>query len=479
MRKILVLFLILFFNILSVSAANMPDNVVNYIKKDFPKAEIRFDGLITIDNCIYLPLFPAKIKKPEVLEIKKTAPEGKTLKNLPDIVVFNNDFVLMKVIDEKDGKRTVLYQETPFTEVRTGLLPQDMLVPRGLIIPANIESIIGGLIIATEEEKGLKVSSELVVEKPENITVKQDIVATVSQLKDKVFYIITCKSKNIHVVPSDKSNPQYALSMPSIPIDLKSYGNFLLVTAYDLFELNVISLADEAVIKTFEFKSQPEEIVIDKKNKKAYVTVPSESSIYVIDLPTMNMKQKIKVNGRCSKLIISQDYTKLIYVDKNTNDVWSVELDNEYEIKEIGIFPNVSAIEYADNKIYIASRTRNRVAVIDYATLTEFTEIEVAAKPVKMLVYGSNLYVLSANDSILQVINVYNDKLISTINLNTNSFATGIYKLDNTNLALITGAKAGKYSVLNLDKKQIIKTLPINIPISAITVTNKVKKINK
>ena len=141
MRKILVLFLILFFNILSVSAANMPDNVVNYIKKDFPKAEIRFDGLITIDNCIYLPLFPAKIKKPEVLEIKKTAPEGKTLKNLPDSVVFNNDFVLMKVIDEKDGKRTVLYQETPFTEVRTGLLPQYMLVPRGLIIPANIKSI--------------------------------------------------------------------------------------------------------------------------------------------------------------------------------------------------------------------------------------------------------------------------------------------------------------------------------------------------
>ncbi|MBR2526781.1 hypothetical protein IKE67_09980 [bacterium] len=479
MRKILILFLILLFNILSVSAANMPENVVKFIKKDFPKAEVRFDGLITIDNTIYLPLFPAKIKNPEVLEIKKTAPEGKNLKSLPDIVVFNNDFVLLKVIDGKDGKRTVLYQETPFTEVRTGLLPQDMLVPRGLIIPANIKSIIGGLIIATEEEKGLKVSSELVVEKPVNTTVKDDLVSTVSQLKDKIFYIITCKSKNIHVVPSDKSNPEYALSMPSIPIDLKSYNNFLLVTSYDLFELNVISLADEAIIKTFEFNAQPEEIVIDKKNKKAYVTVPSESSIFVIDLPTMNMKQKIRVNGRCSKLLISQDCTKLIYVDKNTDDVWSVELDNDYSIREIGIFPNVSAIEYADNKIYIASRTRNRIAVIDYATLTEYGEIEVAAKPVKMLLYNNTIYILSANDSVLQVLNVYSDKITTTINLNTNSFATGIYRLDNTNLALITGAKTGKYSVLNLDKKQIIKTTPINVPISGIAVTNKVKKINK
>ena len=81
---------------------------------------------------------------------------------MPDIVVFTNDFVLLKVIDEKDGKRTVLYQENPFIEVKTGLLPQDMLVPKGLTVPNNIKTIIGGLRIATEEEKGLKVSSEFV-----------------------------------------------------------------------------------------------------------------------------------------------------------------------------------------------------------------------------------------------------------------------------------------------------------------------------
>ena len=479
MRKILVLFSILFFNILSASAANMPESIVNYIKKDFPKAEVRFDGLITIDNTIYLPLFPAKIKYPENIEIKKTVPENKTLKNLPDIVVFNNDFVLMKMIEQKDGKRTVLYQETPFIEVRTGLLPQDMLVPKGLTIPYNIKSIIGGLIIATEEEKGLKVISEFTDEKPINTTVKNDIVATVSELKDKILYVITYKSKNIQVLPSNKTHPEYALSMPSIPLDLKSYDKFLLVTAFDLFELNVISLADEAVIKTFEFNAQPEEIVIDKVNNKAYVTVPSESSIYVIDLTTMNMKQKIRVNGRCSKLLISEDCSKLIYVDKNTDDVWSVELDNEYAIREIGIFPNVSAIEYANNKIYIASRTRNRIAVVDYATLTEFTEVEVSSKPVKMLSHKNNLYILSANDSILQVLSTINDKIVATIDLNNDSFANNIYKIDNTNLAIITGAKVGKYFILNLDKKQIIKTLPIDVPVGELAITNKVRKINK
>lgn len=478
MRKFLVLIVIFLFNILTVQAANMPENIVNYVKKDFPNAEVRFDGLITIDRTLYLPLFPAKFLEPEVLKVKKTAPENLTLKDLPDVVVFNNDFVLMKVIDD-NGKRTILYQENPFEEVRTGLLPQDMLVPRGLVVPYNIKSIVGGLKITTEEEKSMKVSSELVEEKVINTKVKNDLVATVSQLKDKVFYIITCKSKNIHVVPSDKASPEYALSMPSIPIDLKGYKNFLLITAYDLLELNVISLADEEVIKTFEFDSQPTEILFDKKTSKAYVATPETSSIYIIDLVTMNLKQKIQVNGMCTRLHLSSDGTKLIYVDKKTNDVWAVELNNDYVIKEVGIFPNISAIVYAENKIYLASRTKNRIAIIDYATLTEIQEVNVDSKPIDMYLHNSNLYILSAENSVLQVLNTQTDKITDKIYLNTNSFATKINTIDNTNIAIITGAKSGKYSVLNLDKKQVIKTLPMNVPIGQIAVIDKVKKINK
>ena len=479
MRKFLVLLIVLFLNISTVFAAKIPDDVTNYIKKDFPKAEIRFDGLITIDNTLYLPLFPAKIIKPQSIAIKKTAPQGKTLKNLPDIVVFNNDFSLLKVIDEKDGKRTVLYQSEPFLEVKTGLLPQDMLVPKGLIIPENIKSIIGSLRIATEQETGMKVESELVTPVV-NTTVKKDLVSTVAQLKNKMMYVITCKSKNIHVIPTESTRPAYALSMNSIPIDLKSYNNrFLLVTNFDIPELNVISLADEAVIKTFEFDAQPEEIVIDSINKKAYVAVPETSSIYVIDLPTMLMKQKIQVNGMCTKLYLSPDSSKLIYVDKKTNDVWAVELNNDFLIKEIGIFPNVSSIAYSQNKIYLASRTKDKVAIIDYATMLEVQELDVAPKPVELFLFNNNLYILSARDSVLQVLNTQNDKITSIINLETGSFPTRINRIDNTNLAIITGARGGKYSILDLGKKQVIKTSKIDIPISEIVITEKVKKINK
>ena len=45
-------------------AGKIPDNIQNFISKDFPNTTFRFDGVIILpDNTIYLPLFPAKIIK--------------------------------------------------------------------------------------------------------------------------------------------------------------------------------------------------------------------------------------------------------------------------------------------------------------------------------------------------------------------------------------------------------------------------------
>ena len=60
------------------------------------------------------------------------------------------------------------------------------------------------------------------------------------------------------------------------------------------------------------------------------------------------------------------------------NEIWSIELDNGYELKDVGNLPNISAIAFADNKLFVASRTKSRIAIIDYDTfglVSEFTNI--------------------------------------------------------------------------------------------------------
>lgn len=486
MKKIKIITLILVLMLFTAGnafAAKIPDNVSVAIKKEFPNADFRFDGVIILpDGTLYLPLYPALVKKPDKIEVKSTFPEGKKLSDKPNIVIFNNDFCLLKILVDQKGRKTVQNLANPPIEVRTGLLPQDMLVPQGLVIPDNIKGIIGNLQIATAQDAGLRVAPEAILTKRVTQSkVTKNLVAKVPQLRNKILYVATCYSKNIHVINGESRYPAYALAQKGVPIDMKSYDNdkFLLVTTFSKNFLYVISLADERMIKQIDFPSQPEEILINKYTNRAYISSPSASCIYIVDLKMMTLRQKIKVKGMCEKLALSNDGKKLFYSDKQTNEVWGIELDNNYVIKDIGKFPNVSKIAFTQNKVYLASRTKNHIAIIDYATMALIKEIEIAPKPLDMYVYKDNLFVLSAQNNVLQVFNTKTDDITDTIELNTKGFSTKICPVPGTNLAIITDTAAGKYSVLDLDKKVVIRTNLLEIPVSEMVIANRIKKIGK
>ena len=461
-------------------AAKIPDNVQQFITKDFPNTTFRFDGVIILpDNTLYLPLFPAKVLTPEKLTIKQTYPSGKTLAAKPNIIILNNDFVLLKVLTDTHGNKTIFKMANPPMELRTGLLPQDMLVPKGLIIPENMKSIVGNLEIKTVNDPGIRVeNSKPVVTQLSGSTLKT--LSQIPQLKNKNFYVSSPYSKNIQVLNLGAKTPEYSLSQINVPISMQAYNDqFLLVTAYDKPSVDVISLADDQIIKQIYTKTQPDEIIIDKNKNIAYISSSIDSSIYVVNLETMTLSKQIKITGMCEKLTLSEDGTKLFYYDKRTRDIWAIELDNNYLLKEIGKFPNVSKIVYTNNKIYITSRTKNRIAIIDYDTVGLIAEVEICEKPIDMLVFHDRVYVLGAGDNSIQVIDAKTDTLTDTIYLNTNGFSTKISQIENTNIALITDTKASLYTVFDLGTNKVIKTIPIDIPANAIVVTEKVKKINK
>lgn len=483
MKKIVLILILMITTATGTFASKIPDNVKTFVKREIPKSDFRFDGLIILpDGTLYLPLYPALVKKPEILEIKTTYPEGKKLSDKPDIVIFNDDFTLMKVLTDSKGRKTVLFQKEPPIEVRTGLLPQDMLVPTGLIIPDNIKGIIGDLQITTEKNPGLRIKSDIVLNmRSGNLTAGKNLVKFVPQLRNKTIYVATCYSKNIQVIQGESRTPEYALSQSNLPIDMKATpdGKFILVTSFSKTSLDVISLADDKIIKQIDLTTQAGEIVIDKNTNKAYVSSPDDSSIYVIDLNTMVLKQKIKVKGFCERLALSDDGTKLFYADKKNGDIWAIELDNNFVIKNLGKFPNISKICFTQNKVYVTSRTKNRIAIVDYATLGFIKETDLQPKPIDMLVYKNNLLVLSAQNNSIQIIDTEKDEIIDTIYLDTKGFSTSLYQIPDTNTLIVTDTKAGKYCVIDLDKKQIIKTNFLEVPVSKIAVVNRVRKINK
>lgn len=468
MRKILTSICLSLLLTTGAVAKQVPQSVQDFVNKDFPETNFRFDGAIILpDNTMYLPIFPAKTNDDTELELKSAYPVNTTMKQKPDMIILDNNFVLLKVINI-NGKKTVINLSEPPAELTSGLLPQDILLPKGLVFPENLKGIIGDLDINVTQDTGLRINNSR----------KKASTKPVEQLDNKTFYISSGANKNIQVIQSDSKIPEYSLEQNHVINDLKAYNNeFLLVTYFDYKTMNIISLMDEKIIKQVNFDVPPEQIIIDNDKKLAYITAGSNSSVYVFSLETMTLKKQLKINGQCEKFTLSQDGTKLFYVDRNTNDIWAIELDNNYLLKNIGNFPNISKIAYENNKIYIISRTKNRIAIVDYETLELKAELDVCEKPVDLYAHGNDLFILGAQDNIVEVLNTEEDVITDKLYLNTNAFATNITPIANSDMIMVTNALSGLYSVIDTDLKEVIKTSPLDIPVRTIAVTNRVKTI--
>ncbi len=476
MRKLLILLSILVISCTSSFGAKIPDDVRAYLEQQVPNVDIRFDGVIILpDNTVYLPLYPSLFSDIKSLSIKQTYPAGLSIYQRPDVIIFNNDFVLMKLLSDGQGHRTVLHMTNPPLQVRTGLLPQDMLVPSGLIIPENIKGIIGNLKIDTKNEDLIRVNNEDSFEEflKEKDHIKRQ--ALIEELKNKTVFVSTNYSKNIQVVQPANSTPSYSLAQKSIPVNVKAVNNgkFLLVTSYDRPFIDVVSVADSRFIKQISLGSNPEQILIDEKANKAYVASPSSSTIFVLDLKSMSLCQKIKINGYCEHILLSDG--RLFYVDKLQNEIWAIELQKDYELKDIGRFPNVSALAYANNKLYIASRTKSRIAVVDYDTLGLINEFTTVNKPTSMLLNKNILYVLGSQNNEIQMIDTTSDSITGTIELGTGGYSSGLDRIIGTDLAVVTDLKNNYYSILDLNSGTLLKTYELSIPIKEVIIADKVR----
>ncbi|MBQ3819531.1 hypothetical protein II810_03700, partial [bacterium] len=148
-------------NTVSVNKKIVPENVRQFINESYNGVDYRFDGSIILpDNTVYIPLLPAKIIEPEKIQIVEAYPKGKTLLDKPNIVILNNDFVLLKILTDTKGQKTIYRMANPPQQLRTGMLPSNLFVPAGFVIPENLKSIIGNLNIPTTSDQTIRVENK-------------------------------------------------------------------------------------------------------------------------------------------------------------------------------------------------------------------------------------------------------------------------------------------------------------------------------
>lgn len=513
-------------NSLRVYATQLPPDVKEYIFASYPNAVIRFDGLINLpDGTFYLPLLPTTPTTKEKIKLKYTYPKNLKMAQKPEIIVFDNGYCLLKLIRAKNILTVTQLQNLPL-EVRTGILPQDLLVPRGLVLPETLVSVLGDLSVPLKSN--IEISKASLNTKTPDKSKTQLKVANIKVLpmiKDKTFFITNYDSNYISVMPSSMTNVQYTLKLDNIPNCVRAVDNkYLLVLTNGKTYVDVVDIKNEEIARQIDLGVEPTEIIISKDNKLAYIASNKASSIFEVDLINMSLTKQIKVKGNVEHLNLSEDNKKLIYQDSSTSDIYSLELDEKLSNIYQNNVANVSKLILKDNIIYALVRTKNELRMFDYQMVDSDTEtsnkknslkesalsylngssaifkvgplarkqkqreeelkeaevhkydwiiVPTSSKPVDMLFYNNTLYILSATDDVIDVYNLQEQKITAKIPLKLGGFSKQLSQLDNSNIAVVTNISSKKYSVVDLANLSTLQTVPIYAEINSVSILDR------
>ncbi len=531
-KSLLLAFLILFVNALYANASQLPKNVKDYLLSQKKVPTVRFDGVVIYsDKIMYLPVYPAYPCEVESIKIVKTYPENQTIDKLPDMILFNNNLSLLKVTKSEEGIYSVKDIPDLPKEIKTGLLPQDIMVPKGLVLPDTLAGIIGDVqipLVGSAKTTAFVAKKRAPLPNGKKIT-DTKIQNIPLQLKNKLFFVNNFQTEYLQVYSSSISEPLYSLKTSGVMKDIKPVlnGQFLLVATANKKNLDVIDVKNEYVAKHIDLTSYPSEILVDNKNNKAYVASTKDESLSVIDLETMTMKEKIQLVGAPQRLTLSKNSNQIAYMDMQTSNIYLLNLDENYSNKLITNYPNTTEIILGENVLYLIARTKPDLRIVyfdlfqdtkvtksqkeikeatkltqdelkeaqnytedivtDYETIqkeytadekllqnsqmyaTGIKDIPVGEKPVDIYQNNDNIYILCAGNNTIYTYDLKNKK-IHNEKLPTNGFSKAFTPIPNSNMAIVTNMADLKYVVYDMSKSKAIQTVPINDYVNMITI---------
>ncbi len=377
-KSFIISLIILLFGTMQAEAAQLPKEVKDFLLSQKKVPSVRVDGIAVYNNDVmYLPVYPAYSEKVDTLKIVKTYPANQTMDSLPDMVLFNNNISLLKVYRVDSNTLTVRNIPDLPVELKTGSLPQDIMVPRGLVLPENLAGILGDVQIPLV---GSAKTSTFVSTKKRAPLPTGKRIADTSQykninagMKNKLFFVNNFQTEYLQVYSSTVSEPLYSLKTSGVMKDVKPAlnGKYLLAATKGKKNIDVIDIENEYVSKNIDLTAVPSEIVVDDLRGKAYVASIEDESLFVIDLASMSIKEKIQLVGAPQKLSVSSDGNKIAYSDLKTSNIYILDLENEYENKLITNYPNVSKLILDGNVIFLIARTAPALRIVSFDILQD------------------------------------------------------------------------------------------------------------
>ncbi|MDX2084775.1 MAG: YncE family protein [Candidatus Melainabacteria bacterium] len=493
---------------LSVLATELPPGLVQYIRQKDPQARIRFDGLILMSNGeTYLPVFPA-VYTPDGNSLPnssyKVTLEEPTGVHFPDIVQFENASFLLRLIPTTSGKVTLPRRAQYPIELKAGLLPQDLLLPANLSVPAELKVILGAIPYQTPEAPKVPDWNQA--------PVSSAFTTPESERPEAIAFLADFSYQKLLALDPDTGREYWNLNLDCLPSSVQAdpSGNQVFLTCMTTDELLVVDVRSNLIKTRIKVGARPGFLLSVPEKNTVFVSNRFSKDLTLVDTRQMTKIRDIALPGFGGPMAYNAVDNLLYVADTSKEKVYEVDVDTQRVVrifkggldaagiqwiagpanpleaaqpKQAAIAEPVEKAEKPNSgglklfsppekasknpilregsgQLWIASRTSGQVTVINLKDGLLLDTFTVGNKPSDMLVSADQkrLYLLSANASQVEVFDTLGRKQLEPIELQPGSFPSAMARSADDRFLYITNAAAEELYQVDVQEKRLLKT---------------------
>jgi YVTN family beta-propeller protein len=212
----------------------------------------------------------------------------------------------------------------------------------------------------------------------------------------------------------------------------------------------------------------PAHVVVDGRNRFAYITDSGPDVVVVVDLREGRVVQEVATCGYPHGLRISPDGRELYVACVESDEVAVIDIESITEVVriEVGRAPVQVGFTPDGRYVFVSLRDEDAVAVIETRTRRVLRSIPVGRGPIQVFATPDGRFMYAANegtveqpDSTVSVIDIQRGEVAETVT--TGAGAHGVVVSPDSRLALISNLFDNTVSVIDVATQRVVATHPV------------------
>ncbi|MFN7310499.1 MAG: YncE family protein [Vampirovibrionales bacterium] len=367
----------------------LPEAVLIYLKSLDPNLKVREDCLAVLSQKrSYLPVLPQGHDNPE--EPTKVLAQYPLKSNSPDWVQFDNGFYLLRLIETENGKITFSRTETIPTALKTGLLPQNFLIPAGFSIPAELRIIVGDLPYETPLAQA-KATSET-PKTPKTLSpldkVSEGLSAS-NTILDPILFTASLKDSRFTAWDAISWKAKWSLPLTCLATTSSTTqsGEYLYVNCLNSSKINVIDIKSQQRLSELELSDVTQQLIQHAYFPIVIATHRYAAKITFLDSPHHLIKSVLNLPFALQEVAMHPRLPLAYGVDTVGNRILEIDVQQMKILRQFDLkVPShkIHAVWIDENRgrfgtFWMVSRDTQDVYAIDLFTGTKIHTLKLAS----------------------------------------------------------------------------------------------------